>query len=254
MGRLITHSIEQFKEKFRRRRRGTVRTMFSFTTLALLLGAALLTSTEASYVKLKASKSVLEAGERFSIDVYAFAHVPVNAVDITLKFEENGVDVLSVDKGQSVLTIWTQEPIVKNDEVIMRGGTYRKGFVGEHKIATIELEAKQSGETELAVGNVVLLAGDGKGTPVSVAESNNSNVNLYIYDENEDPANIAVDVKVNIITDIDGDGNVGIKDISAFMGAWTTTSTGKIYDFNNDGKMSFKDFSIILADAFFGPS
>ncbi len=250
----FSNIVENLKQRLRKRRRGTVRTMFSFATLAFLLGAALITSTEASYIKLKASKSVLEAGERFSIDVYAYAHVPVNAVDVTLKFEESAVDVLSVDKGQSVLTIWTQEPIVKDDEVILRGGTYRKGFIGEHKIATIELEAKKSGESELAVGNVVLLAGDGKGTPVTVAESNDSSLSVYIYDENEDPENIAVDVTVNILTDIDGDGNVGIKDVSAFMGAWSSSSTGKIYDFNDDGKMSFKDFSIILADAFFGPS
>ncbi len=248
-----TEIVQNLKEKIRHRRRGTIRTMFSFATFAFLLGAALITSTEASYIKLKASKSVLEAGERFSLDVYAYAHVPVNAVDITLKFEESSVDVLSVDKGQSVLTIWTQEPIVNNDEVIMRGGTFRKGFMGEHKIATIELEAKQSGESELAVGNVVLLAGDGKGTPVSVAESNDSSLSVYIYDENEDPENIAVHVTVEILTDIDGDGNVGIRDISVFMGAWSSGSVGKIYDFNSDGKMSFKDFSIILADAFFGP-
>ncbi len=250
----IARTIEKVQDKLKQRRRGTVRTMFSFATLAFLLGAALITSTEASYIKLKASKSVLEAGERFSIDVYAYAHVPVNAVDITLKFEDAAVDVLSVDKGQSVLTIWTQEPIVKDDEVILRGGTYRKGFVGEHKIATIELEATKSGESELAVGKVVLLAGDGKGTPVSIAESNDSSLSVYIYDENEDPENIAVTVAVDIMTDIDGDGAVGIKDISAFMGTWSGSATGKIYDFNNDGKMSFKDFSIILADAFFGPS
>ncbi|MEK7462632.1 MAG: dockerin type I domain-containing protein [Patescibacteria group bacterium] len=228
--------------------------MFSFASLAFLLGAALITSTEASYIKLSASKTVLVAGERFSIDVYAYAHVPVNAVDITLKFEETAVDVISVDKGQSVLTIWTQEPIVKNGEVILRGGTYRKGFLGEHKIATIELEAKQSGESEMIADNVVLLAGDGKGTPVSVAESNDSSLSVYIYDENEDPENIAVNVTINILTDIDGDGYVGIRDISAFMGAWSSNTTSKIYDFNGDGKMSFRDFSIILADAFFGPN
>lgn len=251
---LLVRIVENLKNRLRQRKKGTVRTMFSFATMAFLLGAALITSTEASYIKLKASKSVLEAGERFSIDVYAYAHVPVNAVDITLKFEESAVDVLSVDKGQSVLTIWTQEPIVKDDEVILRGGTFRKGFVGEHKIATIELEAKKSGESEMIAENVVLLAGDGKGTPVTVAESNDSSLSVYIYDENEDPENIAVDVKINILTDIDGDGYVGIRDVSAFMGAWSSGTADKIYDFNDDGKMSFKDFSIILADAFFGPS
>ena len=227
--------------------------MFSFATIAFFLGAALITSTEASYITLKANESVLQAGQRFSIDVYAYAHVPVNAIDVTIKFDEDVVSVRGVDRGQSVLTIWTQEPIIKNGEVILRGGTFRKGFIGEHKIATLELEAKQSGESELIANNVVLLAGDGRGTPVSVAESTDSSVNFYILDENEDPTNIAVTVTLDIKTDIDGDGLVGLRDVSAFLGVWSGSTTGKIYDFNNDGKMSFKDFSIILSDAFFGP-
>lgn len=246
--------VKKITARFQQRKKGTVRTMFSFATIAFFLGAALITSTEASYIKLKTSTAVVEAGERFTVDVYAYAHVPVNAVDVTLKFQNDAVTVRGVDKGQSVLTLWTEEPIIKNGEVILRGGTYRKGFLGEHKIATIELEAKKTGESEVIAKNVQLLAGDGKGTPVSVAESVDSTLSVYIIDENEDPANIAVSVVVDIKTDIDGDGNVGIRDISAFMGAWSSSSTDKIYDFNEDGKMSFKDFSIILAAAFLGPT
>jgi hypothetical protein len=176
--------------------------------------------------------------------------VPVNAVDVTLKFDETALKVIGVDRGQSVLTIWTEDPIIEKDKVILRGGTFRKGFIGEHKIATVELEAKQSGQSELFASDIVLLAGDGKGTPVKVAKSETSTVDLYVYDENTDPANIAVSAGVAIITDIDSDGKVGLKDVSAFMGAWSSKT--QIFDFNGDGKMSFKDFSIILADAFLG--
>jgi hypothetical protein len=226
----------------------TVRTMFSLGTLAVLLTAALIAGTEASYIKLKTSTAMVEAGDRFQLEVFAFAHVPVNAVDITLSFDEDTVKVLGVDKGQSVLTIWTEEPLIKNGEVIMRGGTFRKGFIGEHKIATIELEAKAAGKSDLATGNVVLLAGDGRGSPVSVAQSDSSSASVYIYAQGTDPKTIEVAASVEILTDIDGDGKVTIKDISAFMGAWGSAS--KLYDFNGDGKMSIRDFSIILADAF----
>jgi hypothetical protein len=216
----------------------------------LLLGASVITGTEVSYIRLQADKSVVQAGERFSLDVYAYAHVPVNAVDVTLRFEEDAVEVLSVDRGQSVLTLWTEDPVVEKDRVILRGGTYRKGFIGEHKIATIDLVAKQSGQSEFFAANVTLLAGDGRGTPVSVAEADDSSLNLYVYDENETPENIAVDVAVSIVTDVDGDGKVSLKDISIFMNAWSTKK--RVFDFNGDGRMSFGDFSIILADAFFG--
>ncbi|MEN9920312.1 MAG: hypothetical protein RL538_205 [Candidatus Parcubacteria bacterium] len=251
MRRIISWLKERLKA-FSPRKSRTVKTMFSFSILGalLLLGANAITGTEVSYIRLQADKSVIQAGERFSLDVYAFAHVPVNAVDVTLRFEEDAVEVLSVDKGQSVLTIWTEEPKVEKDRVVLRGGTYRKGFVGEHKIATIDLVARQSGQSEFFAANVMLLAGDGKGTPVSVAESDDSSLNLYVYDENEAPENIGVDVAVSIVTDIDGDGKVSLKDVSSFMGAWSNKS--RVYDFNGDGMMSFKDFSIILADAFFG--
>ena len=235
------------------KRNSTVKTMFSFSILGilLLLGASAITSNNVSYVRLQADKTTIEAGQNFSLDVYAYAHVPVNAVDVTLRFESDAVEVIGVDKGQSVITLWTEEPIIEKDKVILRGGTFRKGFIGEHKIATINLKAKKSGESQFFAANVILLAGDGKGTPVSVAEADDTSVNLYVYDENTDPANIGVNISISIVTDIDGDGKVSLKDISAFMGAWSSKT--HVYDFNGDGRMSFKDFSIILADVFFAP-
>lgn len=245
--------FKKVRDSFRSRRRGTVRTMFSFSLLGalLLLSANAITSQGVSYIKLVGDKSIIKAGDQFSLDVYANAHVPVNAVDITLFFEEKAVEVVGVDKGQSVLTIWTQEPTVENGKVILRGGTFKKGFLGEHKIATIELKAKQSGQSKFFADDVQLLAGDGKGTPVKVAESNDSSFSLYVYDKDATEENIGIEVAVSIVTDVDGDGKVGIKDISSFMGAWSNKS--KIYDFNGDGKMSFLDFSIILSDAFLKP-
>ena len=143
----------------------TVKTMFSFSLLGALifLGANAITSQNVSYIKIIGDKSMIKAGDQFSLHVYAYAHVPVNAVDISLTFKESAVEVIGVDKGQSVLTIWTQEPTAENGKVILRGGTFKKGFLGEHKIATVELKAKQSGESKFFADNVQLLAGDGKG-------------------------------------------------------------------------------------------
>jgi len=233
-----------------RKRSGTVRYMFSAViSIAVLLGAAVITSTEVSYVRLEASETAIKTGDRFYLDVYAYAHVPVNAIDITLRFDENLVEVIGVDTGQSVLTIWTQEPIIESDKVILQGGTFKKGFLREHKIAKVNLKAKQTGQGTVAASEVMLLAGDGEGTPVETADAIDSNVNLFIYDQNTDPGSIGVDVKVNILTDINGDGKVTLKDISVFMSAWNNKN--KIYDFNGDGRMTFRDFSIILSDFFF---
>lgn len=235
-----------------KKRSFTVRYMFSFSavmSVALLLGAAIITSTEVSYIRLETTDSLVEEGKQFSIDVYAYATEPVNAVDITLQFNSKSVEVTGVDTGQSVLTIWTQDPVIEDSSVRLQGGTYRKGFLGDHMIATINMKAKKTGQSDFQVTDIVLLAGDGEGTPVMVADSLDSTVSLYIYNESSDSHNISVDVEVDVVSDLDGDGKVSLRDISIFMSAWHNKS--KIYDFNKDGKMSFRDFSIILANYFF---
>lgn len=238
-------SLLSFKE-----RTGTVRYMFpAVVSIAALLGAAVISSSDASYVRLQASETTIMAGQKFSLDVYAYAHVPVNAVDITLQFDPTVVKVLGIDKGQSVLTLWTHEPTVEDGKVVLSGGTFKNGFIREHKIARINLEALQTGQSSLLASNVVLLAGDGSGTQVATAETTASEVSLYVYDENTSPESIGVNVQVKILTDIDGDGQVSLRDVSSFMSAWGNKAD--IYDFNNDGRMTFKDFSIILADFFF---
>jgi len=228
----------------------TVRFMFpAVFSLAVLISAAVLTTTDVSYVRLETSETTVQAGGRFTVDIYAYAHVPVNAVDITIRFDSSAVEVLEVDRGQSVLTIWTEEPIIKEDMVTLRGGTFRRGFIEEHKIASIDLKAKQTGQSTFAATDVILLAGDGAGSSVAVANALDSTLSLYIYDENTSPESIGIDVNVKIVSDIDGDGKVTLKDISAFMAAWHTKD--KMYDFNGDGRMTFRDFSIILASFFF---
>ena len=239
-------SISPFK-----RRSATVRYMFSFSALAIVvafLSAQVIDSTKTSYVKIEASAELIEAGDVFTVDVLVSAHQAVNAVDVTLRFDSNAVEVLQVDRGQSVLTIWTEDPVIEKNKVILRGGTFRRGFIGEHKLASIDLLAKNTGQSTFSVTDVVLLAGDGEGSPVTVSDNTDSQVNLYIYDENTSPQSIGIDVEIRIITDIDGDGKVTLKDISSFMASWASKDV--LYDFNGDNRMTFKDFSIILADFF----
>lgn len=246
---IVRTYIAYILKLFSPKKASTVRFMFPVILgFAVILGAQTI-SSQSSYIKLEADKTTIQSGERFQLSVYAYAHVAVNAVDITLNFNPDNVEVLGVDKGQSVLTIWTEEPRIETDKVILRGGTFRNGFIGEHKIATISLKAKKTGQTNLMAGDVMLLAGDGRGTPVSVSQTNNSKLSLYVYDENESPENIGVNVQVNLLTDLDGDGKVSLKDISAFMSAWASRS--QTFDFNGDGRMTFRDFSIILASFFF---
>lgn len=238
----------------------TVRYAFPLVFSAFLfLGAQAITSDNVSYISVEPSTNSLLAGEAFYLDVYVNAHVPINAVDIELNFPEDQMKITGIDTGESVITLWTTDPYTKGNTVFLRGGTFRRGFVGEHIIATINAVATETGIAEIDVSDALLLAGDGAGTEVSVADTDDQTAKIYIADENgvfttnnsdeEGGSELSATVSIKIVTDIDGDGDVSLADVSRFMSAWFTKST--LYDFNGDGRMTFRDFGIILSDSFF---
>lgn len=215
-----------------------------FTTISLI-GAALILPDDASYIRLESSKASVVQDEQFYIDVYAGAHVPVNAVNISLSYPTKSVAITGIDVGESVITIWTKDPYVEGGKVYLSGGTFRKGFLGEHLIARINAKALETGKATFSAQEIMLLAGDGSGSTVSLDDSGAESLVVQVATDNGE---IASDVAFIFTTDIDGDGQVGMSDILSFMGAWSAKDL--VYDFNNDKRMNFTDFGIILADSF----
>lgn len=250
--------IRIFTAPFIRKKSFTVHYAFPlvFTFAALLGAAAVITSDGKSSVRIEVSETSLQAGDRFEIDVYANATVAVNAVDIALRFPSEQIKVLSIDTGESVITLWAQDPYVKNSTVYLQGGTFRRGFIGNHLIATINAQAIETGLAQMAVGEVTLLAGDGSGSKVSVGKNAQASQDLYIAKAGElreegeqGPMTLQNTASVVIVTDIDGDNAVTLADVSRFMLGWASKNV--LYDFDGDGYMTFKDFGIILSDSFF---
>lgn len=224
----------------------TVRYAFPlFFISAIIASLAAVATQDSSYVSITTTSNKVTEGEQFYIDVKVTAHIPVNAVDLMLEYPESQMSIEGIDTGVSVITLWTEEPYAKDGHVYLRGGVFKKGFLGEHIIARIRARAVQPGIAQVTTKEATLIAGDGKGTEVTVENSSTNETRMYISAEDgtlEGTASLA------IITDIDGDGSVGLADISAFMAAWFTRS--KTFDFDSDGRMTFKDFSILLADSF----
>jgi hypothetical protein len=247
--KLIRRALDKVFPTFLLRNTPTVRYAFSFLFLfAAVFGMAAVSGTKGSYVKIVPNQNRVELGADYSLDVFVYADTPINAVDVGVSFPDSQIEILGIDKGESVITLWTKEPYVENGVVFLQGGTYKRGFVGEHKIATINVKAKSVGDANFLMKQVVLLAGDGKGTVVD-ADTTKAKITTSVYKAGEEPTSIAsANVSVIVVTDIDGDGAVSLRDISSFMASWSTRDAS--YDFNNDGQMTFRDFSILLADYF----
>jgi hypothetical protein len=244
--------IADLRSRLRRPHRSvsTVHYMFPLIAVGLSMFGATYLAGGSSYVILTPSPAYVEAGQQVEILVEAVAHTPVNAVDIEVSFPGDQLKVLGVDKGGSVITLWTNEPKIEGNRVTLQGGVYRKGFLGRHTIARITARAVNEGNADVLVRNSAFLAGDGKGTPVSINATDNKKAAVRVgTGAPNTTTTLSGKVAVAVFTDIDGDKDVDLGDIQAFMAAWR--SGAKVYDFSGDGRMTFRDFAIILSDSFF---
>lgn len=224
----------------------TVRYAFPLVVItAVFASLASVITGNTSYVTIRANTETVAKDQQFTVEVLVTAHVPVNAVDLVISYPEDKLVIEGIDTGTSVITLWTEQPYAKDGNIYLTGGTFRKGFVGEHTIAKIKAHAKKAGEARILIKETQLVAGDGKGSNVPVNASENE-IKIAVTGSE---GIIKGKVAISFISDIDGDGDVDLKDISAFMSAWF--SKGNTFDFNGDGKMSFSDFSILLAESFF---
>jgi hypothetical protein len=237
-----------FRIKNNEKKFSTVHYAFPIVIVSTIFaGLAAVISDSSSYVTISTPVTSTVRDQEFFITVAVTAHVPINAIDLNIAYSEDTLEILSIDTGRSVITLWTETPYARDGKIFLSGGTFRKGFLGEHEVARIKARAKEAGDARLFVSNTQFIAGDGQGTVVESSQRDGNNeVQIVVLG---DSGVIKGEATISIITDTNGDGKVDIRDISAFMTAWFTRSS--TYDFNHDGKMTFRDFSILLADSFF---
>jgi len=108
-------------------------------------------------------------GQEFSVDVKINSEdIFINAVQATVKFPNDILELLEVDRVNSVFGFWVKEPVISNEEGTLSfiGGT-AKGVAGESlEVLKIKFKAKGIGSAELTVSDAVVTASDGKGTNV----------------------------------------------------------------------------------------
>jgi len=121
---------------------------------------------------LSPSTGTYTVGNNFSVQVRVnTGGVAINAIDGTLVFNPDKLEVRSVSKSDSILSLWVQEPNFSNSlgTVTFAGGKPTPGYTGASGIIiTITFRAKTATfETAtVSFGGGSVLADDGKGTNV----------------------------------------------------------------------------------------
>ncbi|MFH0814723.1 MAG: cohesin domain-containing protein [Candidatus Falkowbacteria bacterium] len=117
---------------------------------------------------LSPASGTFKVGQTFSIGVYvSSADQAMNAVSGTITFPKDKLEVASVSKSGSVLTLWVQDPQFSNSggTISFEGIAFNPGFQGKSgKILSVTFKAKATGSAAVKFSSGSVLANDGQGT------------------------------------------------------------------------------------------
>lgn len=239
MNWLLTKLRSYYRSVFPKKSQ-TIRYTFSLLfLLATVTGFATVIMSGGHMVRLEAPSRVV-VDETFEIIVYADAKSAVNAINIQVPLPEDQFELLGINRGNSVLTLWTTDPYIEDGIIYLEGGTFRKGFIGEHQIATLLVRSLTAGKDAIRASSAAFYAGDGSGIEYQVHSL--GSVDFVSYVSSEETSDEAHYTK---LADLNNDNKITLIDISVFMSAWNNRE--RLIDFDNDGKMTFTDFSILLS-------
>lgn len=121
-------------------------------------------------LRLSPSSGDYNIGQNFSVDVLVSNNVDnINGASAVVTFPSDLLEVRSVSKSGSILTIWAEEPTFSNSQgkVSMEGVLLNPGFSDQQgKVVTINFRAKSAGQATINVSSGSVLANDGNGTNV----------------------------------------------------------------------------------------
>ncbi|MBI4993469.1 hypothetical protein HZC33_00715 [Candidatus Wolfebacteria bacterium] len=135
--------------------------LFSFCFLVPL--------TQAASLNFGAEKTAVAVSDQFFEEVRVDSEgTAINVAQASISFDKNLVEVVKIDRSDSVFNFWLQEPSYSNDEGVVRflGGS-TNGLNGQSlKVITIIFRAKSIGQANFAFADAAITASDGSGANV----------------------------------------------------------------------------------------
>ena len=206
-------------------------------------------------MRIEPSVGRIVEGDTFSVTIVVSAEVPVNVFAGEIQFDPKVLQVASIDYNTSIADLWAELPWYENGEGTLNfaGGTTQPGgFSSTGGLITATFRTVGTGVTALKLHDALILAHDGFGSEVAMGRPLDA-----VFEIGEEklaeqiiakPASQASVVAISAeppSTDLNGDGNQTIADMSIFM--LHIMGSDLRYDFNQDGKVNTGDLSIIMS-------
>jgi len=162
-----------------------------FLTLFLCFG--LFSIADASILFFNLEKPAVSVGDNFFVDVVINTENDfINASQAVINFPEDLLEVVSINRSNSVFEFWVEEPTYSNEEgtISFIGGTISGLNDSSLKVFKINFKAKNSGLAEITISKPVITANDGEGTNVlRIVRNSNITINKPIVFETTESQN-----------------------------------------------------------------
>lgn len=139
-------------------------------------------------------------GKNFSVDIVVNNNIDsINAVSALLDFPEDALQVVSISKTGSFITLWAEEPNFsnKNGTVSLEGVALNPGYdKATGKVLTVNFKALQAGNVSVSVKSGSVLANDGNATDVL---RTTGAAFVYINEEEEENTPVKKEVKETLV-------------------------------------------------------
>lgn len=158
-----------------------------------------------------------------------------NAVSGSLKFSNDTLEVISLSKTSSVVSLWVQEPAYSNaaGNVSFEGIVLNPGYKGTNgRILNVQFRVKKAGTGTLTFSAGEILANDGVGTSIlsqlGTAKYALNTVTEVIPDDSEASADTDTEVtEDNEISPVDGtDIGLSVQSLTHPPNSWSVNQTG----------------------------
>ena len=135
--------------------------LFLFALAPLSVDAASL-----SFSKPAASYNV---GSTFSLSIFVESpDQAMNAASAAISYPSDKLEVVSLSKSGSIITLWAEEPSFSNGNgtISFEGVVMNPGYTGTGRLLTVTFRAKAPGQANASFSSGSVLANDGQGTNI----------------------------------------------------------------------------------------